>query len=225
MASPLSRELLQYLLALFKQWQGLVLGFVFSFALTILPSLLGKVVPAWLWGFAIGVVLLPASFLAWRGERRNLGEVLLSKPSARLRVERRSIVVHNSGAFGTFLAQIRIIEHSHYEKLDTADPQRIYVGFWEETHSGETEIANGHEDKLLLGILGASSYMDLNVLVFYHWQRLDRRHFDLAQAYPPDTPDKPSLTLQVTLSANPELREGAVVRKYAFTTEGLFEVD
>jgi len=56
----------EYVPALFRHWQALIVGFAFSFALAVVPALLGKAVRPWLWGLALGLAILPASFLAWR---------------------------------------------------------------------------------------------------------------------------------------------------------------
>lgn len=45
---------------------AVIVGFAISFALAIAPAMLGEDVPPWLRGLALGLALLPASFLAWR---------------------------------------------------------------------------------------------------------------------------------------------------------------
>jgi hypothetical protein len=68
-------DLREFVLALFHQWQALIVGFAFSFALAVVPAMLGKEVPPWLWGLAIGLAVLPASFLAWRKEHGRVEQL------------------------------------------------------------------------------------------------------------------------------------------------------
>jgi hypothetical protein len=49
-----------------------VVGAAFSIALSIIPAIQGKSVPPWLWALALALAVLPASFLAWRNERRKV---------------------------------------------------------------------------------------------------------------------------------------------------------
>jgi hypothetical protein len=68
-------DLREFVLALFHQWQALIVGFAFSFALAVVPATLGEDVPPWLWGLALGLAVLPASFLAWRSERGRVEQL------------------------------------------------------------------------------------------------------------------------------------------------------
>ena len=55
-----------YVPALIRHWQALIVGFAFSFALSVVPAIQGKDVPPWLWLSALALAILPASFMAWR---------------------------------------------------------------------------------------------------------------------------------------------------------------
>jgi hypothetical protein len=71
----ISDSLREYVPALFRHWQALIVGFAFSFALAVVPALLGKAVPPWLWGLALGLAIVPASFLAWRDKHGRVEQL------------------------------------------------------------------------------------------------------------------------------------------------------
>jgi hypothetical protein len=75
-----------YVPALIHHWQALVVGFAFSFALSVVPAIQGKDVPPWLWLSALALAILPASFMAWRDGWRTI-EQLEAENRARKRAE------------------------------------------------------------------------------------------------------------------------------------------
>jgi hypothetical protein len=153
---------------------------------------------------------------------RRIAVVEATQPAVQLRIEDRLIVVHNSGPFGTFVAHLRIIEHHNFEKLEKADQRKTYVGHWEDSlDSSHAEIHNGQDGKLLLSTVGSFGLPGQMNFVFYYMEGKARR--EIPQVYTIGTPEPPSLIVEVTLSARPELRGGAVVRKYSLTTDGLSE--
>ena len=81
-----SDGLREYVPALFRHWQALIVGFAFSFALAIMPAIQGKDVPPWLWVSALALAILPASFLAWRDGWRTI-ERLEAENRARKRAQ------------------------------------------------------------------------------------------------------------------------------------------
>jgi hypothetical protein len=151
----------------------------------------------------------------------RIAVVEATQPAVQLRIEDRSIVVHNSGAFGTCVAHLRIIKHN-FEKLETADARKTYVGFWDHSlDCNRAEINNGQEDKLLLSSVGSFGLPGQMNFVFYYMEGKARR--EIPRVYTIGTPEPPSLVVEVTLSAKPELCGGAVVRRYCLTTEGMSE--
>lgn len=75
-----------YVAALIHHWQALIVGFAFSFALSVVPALQGKDVPPWLWVSALALAILPASFLAWQDNWRTV-ERLEAENRARKRAQ------------------------------------------------------------------------------------------------------------------------------------------
>jgi len=86
-------DLREFVLALFHQWQALIVGFAFSFALAVVPAMLGRDVPPWLWGLALGLAVLPASFLAWQVERGRVEELEGESRARKRAVEARDVNV------------------------------------------------------------------------------------------------------------------------------------
>jgi hypothetical protein len=96
-----SDSLREYARSLFHHWQALIVGFAFSFALSIVPAIQGKDVPPWLWVSALALAILPASFLAWRDGWRTV-ERLEAENRARKRAqEARDINVPRGYRRGT----------------------------------------------------------------------------------------------------------------------------
>lgn len=71
MASRLRHDLQEYFRALFRQWKALVVGAAFTIGFGILPAVTDLTLPAWLWALSVTFAVIPASFLAWRDERRR----------------------------------------------------------------------------------------------------------------------------------------------------------
>jgi hypothetical protein len=184
-------------------------------------------------GYVIGVFaeyvfrLLRAPVLIDRDQRKTITDlerqidlVERTQPTVELRIEEQRIVVHNSGAFGTFVVHLRIIEQHNSEK---ADQRRTYIGCWDHSLDiGRSEINNGHEDKLLLVSAGSSGPPGHMNFVFYHVEGKARR--EISQPFTVGTPYPPSLVIQITLGSNPQIRGGPVTRSYSLTPEGLFEI-
>jgi len=75
MASSLLRDLWEHILALFRQWKALIVGVAFTIGFGVIPAVTGATVPPWIWALAVALAILPASFLAWRSERRRVEEL------------------------------------------------------------------------------------------------------------------------------------------------------
>ncbi len=66
------RDIRQYLIALARHWMALVVtGGAITLALGVMPAVLGESVAPWVWRVVLVIGVLPASFLAWRDERRT----------------------------------------------------------------------------------------------------------------------------------------------------------
>jgi hypothetical protein len=190
------------------------MGGAFYVGMTVVPALQGKQVPPWLWLVALAAALLPASYLAWREERRKVEQLearIAAGPRISVKVVESCLAVHNLGPpAATFWATIRVLSHGNCHGRSLL-PE--YDGSWEYTAETGVTIGPGTNRNLCLGGVRrepAASACDM-ALVLYHstphiMGRDESRQPYLLVSSPPM--EKPWIVVKVTITSSPPLAEG-----------------
>jgi len=198
--------------------------------------------PIWGWWLILVVILIISPFLAFHRLRLKLvstGNDLKKLQDARpsidvtLDEERTSgghinyLRVHNNGAEGKFRAQIEL-------SSDEPSVYRLphYYGYWQQGNKDETKISKGHADWLKIAELKSSPphYSVAHLEIFFYDTTAGYAHSISTSSYfleasigntKPMT--KWDYKLRVTISSNPELREGVFCRDYILNVDELRE--
>jgi len=202
--------------------------------------------PVWVWWLILVVILIISPFWVFHKLRLKLVSVendrkklLDARPSIDVTLEKTQtsgghinyLRVHNNGAEGEFRAQI---------ELSSDDPSVLclphYYGYWQYGNKDATKISKGHDDWLKIAELKSSppSYSIEHLEIFFYDKTAGCAHPVSTSSYfigvsitNKDGNTKPmtkwDYKLRVSISSNPELREGVFCRDYILNIDELRE--
>lgn len=181
-------------------------------------------------GATFGINLIRAPYLLERDkrqdverERNELRAGLASRPSAEVEGDRSSgddlIRVRNIGAPAVFRAHMRILESS------VGGPSRsVHRLWWERARAIDSKIVTGADDYFRIARTELTPPEMVTLSLYHYDERFGMREMFWNYGYVPDQTVPPVAELELTITAEPELVGGPIVKRLHFGPIALKDV-
>ncbi len=224
---------------------ALLIGDIFGIIQSYISSEAGNFIfPIWAWWLILVVILIISPFWAFHQLRlklENIQDELTrlqnARPSITVKpIQEQSVwylLVTNNGAKGKFTAQL----HLESDDVNVTNLSRLhyYQGYWDNPDGSNTEIAKGCSARLRIAVIeSARPLLEMNMHLYYLpspsngqtipasplWFGATVTNTETGDVQPLPPPEDHHLL--VTISAEPELREGIFQQWYKLNYNGLF---
>ena len=198
-----------------------------------IASIFGFIVP-WEWIALVGFICF-CGVTIWRMSEHSqrIKKFEEVRPSVKVKPVREHdsffLEVENVGGAGTFEAQVEVVKGKEH----VLGLPGKYSPYWAETMDKETEMMNGLKKRLTIASLITPSPQLVFMKFRFHYWELNYCEYSRIEgirgidsiSWVPGSKQTvmPNFVIRVTISSAPSLREGAFIRDYQLSADGLIE--